>query len=257
MKINIQDNKNKLFISLIITVTFLFLIIASVQNITAKDVVLVGDFSCSSSCVLLPDQWEPLTFDKISKHTQYTVIDDNHNPVIKAVSNQSASGLIRKIRINPEQYPIIKWRWKITTTYQNGDVTKKRGDDYPARIYITFKYDPEKATFFEWAKFKAAKIIYGEYTPQAAINYIWASKAPKGTLVVNPYTDNLQMFVIQSGEKKINTWIEEERNIYQDYIRAFGKKPPMISGIAIMTDSDDTGEQAVSYYGDIVMESIK
>lgn len=54
---------------------------------------------------------------------------------------------------------------------------------------------------------------------------------------------------------KINTWIEEERNIYQDYIRAFGKKPPMISGIAIMTDSDNTGEQAVSYYGDIVMES--
>lgn len=255
MRINIQDSKNKFSKSLIMAGTFLLLIMVPFQSATAKDVILVGDFSCSSSCVLLPDQWEPLTFDKIPRQTQYTVFGDNHKSVVKAVSNQSASGLIRKIMINPEQYPIIKWRWKITTTYQNGDVTKKSGDDYPARIYITFEYDPEKATFFEWVKFKAVKIIYGEYTPQAAINYIWASKAPEGTLVENPYTDNLQMFVIQSGPKKINTWIEEERNIYQDYIRAFGKKPPMISGIAIMTDSDDTGEKAVSYYGDIIMES--
>ncbi len=255
MRFNSYNHRGKFFQSCIVTVCVLFLILLSHETLSAKDVIHVGRFSCSSSCVLLPDQWEPLTFDKISRHTQYTVVDDNHNPVIKAVSNQSASGLIRKIRINPEEYPIIKWRWKITNIYQNGDVTKKSGDDYPARIYITFKYDPEKATFFEWAKFKATKIIYGEYTPQAAINYIWASKAPEGSLIVNPYTDNLQMFVIQSGPKKLNTWIEEERNIYQDYIRAFGKKPPMISGIAIMTDSDDTGEQAVSYYGDIMMES--
>jgi hypothetical protein len=38
-------------------------------------------------------------------------------------------------------------------------------------------------------------------------------------------------------------------------MKAFGKKPPMISGVAIMTDSDNTGESAISYYGDIVFES--
>jgi len=63
------------------------------------------------------------------------------------------------------------------------------------------------------------------------------------------------MIVVESGKKMLNTWIEEERNIYKDYLNAFGKKPPMISGVAIMTDSDNTGESAVSYYGDIVFVS--
>ncbi len=71
----------------------------------------------------------------------------------------------------------------------------------------------------------------------------------------SPYTESLQMFVIQSGPEKLNTWIQEERNIYQDFINAFGKKPLMISGIGIMTDSDNTGEKTISFYGDIVMES--
>jgi hypothetical protein len=44
----------------------------------------------------------------------------------------------------------------------------------------------------------------------------------------------------------------EERNVYEDYKRAFGEEPPMISGIAIMTDTDNTGESAEAYYGNIV-----
>ncbi|MBC2715456.1 MAG: DUF3047 domain-containing protein [Desulfobacteraceae bacterium] len=232
----------------------LFLIILPIQAAKGKDAIRVGDFSSSVPGSLLPENWEALTFKKITTHTRYMVVEDTHTPVVKAVSDRSASGLIRKIRIDPEQYPVIKWRWKVTNIYQNGDVTQKSGDDYPARIYITFEYNPEKAGFFERAKFSAAKLLYGEYPPSAAINYIWESKAPVGTVVPNPYTDNVQMIVTQSGNEKINTWVEEKRNIFNDYIRAFGKKPPMISGIAIMTDSDNTGEKAISYFGDIVME---
>jgi hypothetical protein len=59
------------------------------------------------------------------------------------------------------------------------------------------------------------------------------------------------MIVVKSGKMALNTWITEERNIFDDYIRAFGEKPPMISGIAIMTDSDNTKEAATAFYGDI------
>ena len=249
------NHRGKLFQLWIMAGLTLFLTLLPALTIFAKDTIRVGDFSRSTPDVFLPDQWEPQIFDNVSKQTQYTIINDNHISVVKAVSEESASALIRKIRIDPAQYPIIKWRWKILNIYQTGDVTKRTGDDYPARIYITFDYDYENAGFFERIKFAASKLIFGEDTPYAAINYIWASAASVGTLVANPYTKSLQMFVIQSGPEKLNTWIEEERNIYQDYIRAFGKKPPMITGIAIMTDSDDTGEQAVSYYGDIIMES--
>lgn len=256
MRFKSCNHRGKLIQSFIMTGCVLFLILLPLKTLSAKDNIRVGDFS-SSSPDILPDLWEPLTFKKVSRHTQYTVIEDNHTMIVKAVSDQSASGLIRKIRIDPEQYPIIKWRWKIKNIFQYGDVTQKAGDDYPARIYITFEYDPDKASFFERIKFLAAKLIFGEDTPFASINYIWASSAPAGTLVANPYTESLQMFIIQSGPKKLNTWIQEERNIYQDYINAFGKKPLFISGIGIMTDSDNTGEKAISYFGDIIMESIK
>jgi len=97
-------------------------------------------------------------------------------------------------------------------------------------------------------------LLYGEYPPLAAINYIWESKAPIGTMVPNPFTDRVMMFVVETGPSKLNQWVNEERNIFEDYKKAFGQEPPMISGIAIMTDTDNTGESATAYYGDILFK---
>ena len=98
---------------------------------------------------------------------------------------------------------------------------------------IAFEYDPSKVGLFERAKFGTIKLLYGQYPPLRAINYIWESKAPKGTMVSNPYTDRVMMIVVESGGDHLNQWVAEERNIYEDYKRAFGEEPPMISGIAI------------------------
>lgn len=218
----------------------------------SQDIYYAGRFSAARPGADFPSCWVPLTFKKINAHTGYSLVKDEGIVVVKAVSDASASGMICKIRIDPEKYPTIQWRWKAENIYKNGDVTQKNGDDYPARIYITFKYDPENASLFEKSKFQIAKLLYGEYPPGGAITYIWASKARVGTIVSNPYTDRVKMIVVESGKDALNTWINEERNVFQDYVAAFGAKPPMISGIAIMTDSDNTKEFAVAYYGDII-----
>ncbi len=215
----------------------------------------VGNFSAADPSEKTAPAWEPLTFKKIDKHTDYRLVDKNGVTVMKAESDASASGLIRKMRIDPHKYPIIQWRWHATGVYEKGDVARKSGDDYPARIYIAFEYDPDKVGFFERAKFNMIKMIHGEYPPTGAINYIWASSAPKGRVVPNAFTDRVKMIVVESGRERTNTWVSESRNILEDYKAAFGEEPPMIRGIAIMTDSDNTGESAVTYYGDIVMKS--
>lgn len=220
-----------------------------------SEILYIGKFSEAEPDRDMPAGWEPLTFENIDRHTRYSLVRDQGTPVIKAQSHAAASGLIRKMRIDPRQYPVIEWRWKITGIYENGDVSRKSGDDYPARLYIAFEYDPDKAGFFERAKFNLIEKIYGEYPPSGALNYIWASKAEKGRIVANAYTDRAQMIVVQSGRENTDTWVSESRNILADYRKAFGQEPPMIQGIAIMTDSDDTGESAVTYYGDIVMKS--
>jgi hypothetical protein len=214
----------------------------------------IGKFSAAASEEDFPAGWEQLTFKKITRHTEYTLVKENGVIVVKAVSNASASGLIYRIKIDPRTYPIIKWRWKVTNTLKKGDVSKKMGDDYPARLYIAFEYDPKKLSFFERTQYTAIRLLYGEYPPNAAITYIWGSKAPRGTIVSNPYANRVKMIVVESGESRLNTWVEEERNVLEDYKAAFSQEPPMIGAIMIMTDSDNTQESAISYFGDIIFK---
>jgi len=220
----------------------------------SQAVIEVGKFSVAAAGDALPSDWKPLTFKKIERHTTYKLVKDEGEVVIKAVAKASASGLTREIKINPKEYPIVQWRWKVTNILKKGNVKRKDGDDYPARIYITFKYDPSKLSFAEKAKYEAVKVLYGQYPPLGAINYIWESKVPSGTIVPNPYTDRVKMIVVESGEAKLNRWVNEERNLYKDYKKAFGEEPPLISGVAIMTDTDNTGESATAFYGDILFK---
>ena len=223
----------------------------------SQTIIEVGKFSAATLGDTLPPDWKPLTFEKIERHTIYRLVKDNDKVVIKAVAAASASGSTREIKINPKEYPIIQWRWKVSNILKKGDAHRKEGDDYPARIYITFEYDPSKLSFFEKVKYETIKLLYGQYPPLGAINYIWESKAPIGTIVPNPYTDRVKMIVVESGEIKLNQWVNEERNVYEDYKKAFGEEPSMISGIAIMTDTDNTGESATAYYGDILFSKTK
>ncbi|MDT7044237.1 DUF3047 domain-containing protein [Candidatus Nitronereus thalassa] len=220
----------------------------------AEEKLEIGLFSSAEPEGSFPQGWEPLTFEKIPQHTAYELVKDGGTVVVKATSKQSSSGLTRKMKIDPKQFPIVQWRWKIENIIQGSDVTKKEGDDYPARIYITFEYDSSKVGFFEKAKFELIRLAYGQYPPTGAINYIWESKAPIGAVVPNPYTDYVQMIVTQSGSQRVGEWVMEEHNVYEDYKKAFGEEPTHISGVAIMTDTDNTKESAIAYFGDILFK---
>ena len=212
--------------------------------------VEVAKFSRSAVGQSVPEGWKPLIFKKISAQTKYETVNDGDVTVVKASSEASASGLTKEVTIDPREYPIVRWRWKIENLLKNSDVNRKEGDDYPARLYITFKYDPDKVSLSKKLKYKAGRAIFGDI-PIGALNYIWETKTPVGAVVENAFTDFAQMIVVESGPQKVGMWIDEERNLYDDYKRAFGEEPPMINGVAIMSDTDNTKERAVAYYGDI------
>jgi len=100
-------------------------------------------------------------------------------------------------------------------------------------------------------KCQAGRAIFGDI-PIATLNYIWGTKTPVGTIVENAFTDLARMIIVESGPQKIGEWLDEERNVYEDYKKAFGEEPPMINGVAIMSDTDNTKERATAYYGDIM-----
>ena len=110
----------------------------------SQTIIEVGKFSAATLGDTLPPDWKPLTFEKIERHTTYTLVKDNDKVVIKAVAEASASGLTREIKINPKEYPIIQWRWKVTNILKKGDVHRKEGDDYPAPVSYTHLTLPTK-----------------------------------------------------------------------------------------------------------------
>jgi len=211
-----------------------------------------GLFSSASPGEGLPHGWQPLTFSRIKRHTDYSLVEEDGRVVVKAVSNQAASGLTRALSIDPAEYPLVEWRWKVNNVLRKGDVSRKDGDDYPARIYIAFAFDPDRAGFLERLEHKAAQLVRGQDVPYRVISYIWGSNSPVGTMIANAYTDRAMMFVVQGGAEKLQQWVTQQRNVYGDYKKAFGEEPTMISGVAIMTDTDNTQESAVAWYGDIV-----
>jgi len=213
--------------------------------------ITVGHFSEGPKQNGLPDQWTTLNFKKV-KPTHYELIQDDGTWVIKAKSQSSASGFITRTAIDPKEYPILKWRWKVQNLLKKSNLTKKSGDDHPARVYIGFEYDRSQFSLAERILYLLVHLFYGRDYPSRSINYIWASNDPVGTVRPNPYTKWVQMVVTESGGANLDRWVEIKRNVYEDYKNIFGKEPPLISGIGIMTDSDSTGDEAVAYYGDLV-----
>ena len=225
------------------------------QGIGAQTVLEIGPFSQSAPGGALPEGWQPQAFKTIEKHTSYELIKDGDETVIKAVANGSASMLTKTLDLDLKAYPILEWRWKVANLIKKSDPKTKAGDDDPARIYVTFKYDSSRVSVWDRVKYGLAKLLYGVYPPHAGINYIWESKLPVGTVAANAYTVRLRMIVVESGAANLNQWQSYSRNVYEDYKQAFGEDPPKVSGIAIMTDTDNTGEAATAFYGDIRLRS--
>lgn len=191
-------------------------------------VTVVGRFSAGDL-----SGWEEQTLRGKEKSV-YTLVREGERTVLKAESRGSASGLINKTGFDPRQQPLLRWSWKVNGILKKGDERTKEGDDYPARIYVVFP-----RTFFWQTR---------------AINYIWANRLPRGSSAPNVYAPkNVRMIAVESGAANAGKWIHEERNVYEDYLKLFGEEPPRAGAVALMTDTDNTGEDAIAWYGDITL----
>ena len=178
--------------------------------------------------------WESKSFKGT---TDYRIVQEDGRVVVKAHAKAAASGLTRKITFNPVAYRYLKWSWKVASTVAGGNEQTRQGDDYAGRVYVIFP-----GRFF-WQ--------------MRALNYIWANKLPKGEFVPNAFTSNAMMLAVESGPAKVGLWVYEERDILADYRTVFGEEPPEAGGIAIMTDTDNTGTVTTAWYGDITLSTVR
>jgi hypothetical protein len=206
--------------------TFLLIIAAlSLSALVSADADKISFGSFAKSGL---EGWETKIF---KGETDYRIVEDDGQKVLQAKSQAAASGLVFETEYDPTVYPVLSWRWKINHILTKGDSRTRSGDDYAARIYVIFPH-----WFFPKTK---------------TLNYIWANRLPKESIQPNAFTGNAMMIAVESGDEKAGQWISVRRNIIEDYRRAFGEDPPNVGAIAIMTDTDQTGESAIAWYSDI------
>jgi hypothetical protein len=218
------------------------------------DSIAAITFSALQPGATLPETIRIIGASKNKPATRYSLVSDDGITVLKAQSHNAVSGLSQAVKVNPADHPILKWRWKVSNTLKTSDLRKKAGDDFPARIYVMFDYPLEKLPVAERTKLRLARALHDPHLPAATLCYVWDTKAPAGTIAPSPYTDRVRIVVAESGGARVNRWLDMERNVAADFRAAFGEDAPAVTAVAIATDTDNTGEMASAFYGDIVFQ---
>ena len=204
--------------------------------------VWVGRFPAGASG--LPEPWRVQQLDERIVPTVYARKTWDGVDAIEAVAERSMALLGRPLDVDLEATPHLCWLWRVDAPLVTADMTTKAGDDYAARVYVSFKVEPGALGIGTRAKLALARSIYGDEVPDAALNYVWDNRQPVGTLMPNAYTDRTRMIVLRSGAGDAGGWVVERRDVAQDFKRAFGDLPAQLGGIALASDTDNTGERA-------------
>ena len=178
---------------------------------------------------------------------------EDGSPVIKATSSEAISSVTSTIRANPFEFSFVEWEWKIDEVIESAKLGEKDGDDFVARLYITFDYPVSELPFGQRLKFRFFKTFTSFDIPLRSLNYVWANDADIGTIEENPFTSWVKYIVVNSGNEKAGEWVSIKRSILDDYRDAFDEDPREITGITIMTDSDNTGSSTLAWFGKIIL----
>ena len=191
----------------------------------AVDRVDVSDFAGGSLA-----HWETQSF---AGDTEYKIQQYDGKSVLGAKSVGTASAIGRKIKIDLTKTPYVNWSWKINNTLPNLDEKSKGGDDYAGRLYVV----------------KSGGVLIWN---TKALNYVWSGSQPGESSWKNAWNPkNSFLVAVRGPEDSAGEWKTEKRNVREDFRKAFGKDIKQIEGVAIMTDTDNSGLSVTAEYGDI------
>lgn len=177
----------------------------------------------------LPDGW---TLKQNRGTADFVSLSDGGTHALRLRSNRSSFGLERAMDVDPQQYPLLTWRWKVTHLPAGGDFRYSSRDDQAAQVLVAF-------------------------ADRRILAYIWDTSAPKGAMqsVMSLPLLHIYAIVCQSGSAELNRWMTETRNVVQDYQRAYNRTAPHVRGIRIQINSQHTASSAESYFSEIALRA--
>ncbi|HET6485222.1 MAG TPA: DUF3047 domain-containing protein [Spirochaetia bacterium] len=222
----------------------------------------------------------------------WSVIYDKGRTTIDTVSEAApalTAGSSRVLRIHGEsnsydiahevpfhwisQYPVLRWKWKVTQFPVGADISDLSRDDSAAQIYVNFDL---KASFLFYPDLLSICYYYGSTEPDGHV-FLWEGY---GTFV--------EFICIRTVPKDgIGVWFAEERDVLRDYrkvIQDFSTDPDTgmrakflkayahalgappradpardpeleVHSVALWVDSNDTRSTAESLWDDITFSA--
>jgi hypothetical protein len=161
----------------------------------------------------------------------YSVQVEGEKKILHADSKGSAIqiGYSRKWAL--KEFPILQWQWRAVLFPVGTNEREKSRNDSVLGLYV----------------------VFGNWPFIRAIKYIWSDTLPMGASFNSPFAKGTRIIVVRSGRSLMGTWVKERREVLLDYQQLFGEgeKNPVATGIAILTDSDNTNSCAIGDYADI------
>lgn len=194
--------------------------------------------------------WTHKTFPgKAPTSFEYSRVEGRDTVIVHA--DTSASMLRQVLRLEPDQLGAVRFSWKVPALIAQADMAVRDKDDSAVRIVLAFDGDRSRFSTRDAALSELVRAVTGEEMPYATLMYVWCNRREPGTVIRHTRTDRVRKLVVESGPRRLNQWLEYERDIRADYERVFGEKPGALVGIAIMTDSDNTRSRTAAWYGPV------
>ena len=209
------------FIFKILLITFL------ASNMTLSEEVKVFDFT--------EEEVSTLQVRKVrgaENKTIYTVGSNKSGNFLKAVAENAASGLGKKIKIDLDKTPFINITWKIEKDLSGIKENTKKGHDFAARVFVIKKTGATPLS-------------------NRAINYVFSSNNEVGLNWQSPYTKKSIDNVLASTKNNLNEWVTVKANVKEDFKRFHDLNVNELDGLAIMSDTDNSKLKSIAYYQNI------
>jgi hypothetical protein len=210
------------------------------------------DVPCEARSLSFDDKaaaWSHVPLSKLKRDTAYTVAKEGERPaVLRADASRSASLYVARLKPALRTPATLAWEWKTDALVPGADSRDRKREDAPLRVLVAFEGDLEALPADERKRFDRARTLTGRTPPYAVLMYIWTDHVPPGTVIPSAHTSQVKMIAVTSGKGELGRWQAVERDLGADYRTAFGAEPGPVSGVAAMTDTDNTGTHAVGSY---------
>ncbi|MDH4264283.1 MAG: DUF3047 domain-containing protein [Deltaproteobacteria bacterium] len=195
-----------------------------------KGTLMVDRFAGGLDAKGIPVGWnlekEPGNNSKI------TLEQEKERHFLRLHSAGDTFGLKKELSFDIRKYPYLSWRWRATKLPQGGDIRKRETDDQAGQIYVVF---PKLPTMIN----------------SRSMGYIWDTQAPVGLSGTSTAYSKMKYVVLQSGPAKLDQWICETRNVYEDYQKLFQEEPPLVGTVLVYINSQHTKSSAACDYADL------